>query len=227
MLYNHYHGNTINEGDLFLLDTGAETEMGYAGDLTSTFPVSPTFTDRQKDIYEIMYHAYEAAVDALAPGVPNKDVHFTACRVIFEGMKELGIMKGDTEEALAAGAHALVMPHGIGHMMGMDVHDMENLGEAYVGYLPDEEFYGLLEAAHAVMSLTTQDHTFQSGASEALWLGKPIITSDWPLLRAYFDRGTVHVDNTVQGIRRGIVAMQRDLLSHQAGILTLQEEQLV
>jgi Xaa-Pro aminopeptidase len=138
-LHNHFHGNTLSEGDLFLLDTGAQTPMGYAGDLTSTFPVSPTFSDRQKVIYEIMLSSYDAAVSALAPGVPNRDVHFAACRVIFEGMKSLGIMKGDTEEALTAGAHAMVMPHGIGHMMGMDVHDMENLGEQEVGYAGKEK----------------------------------------------------------------------------------------
>jgi Xaa-Pro aminopeptidase len=138
ILHNHSHGNTISEGDLFLLDTGAQTASGYAGDLTTTFPVSPRFSDRQKVIYQIMLSAYDAAVSALAPGIPNRDVHFTACRTIFEGMKDLGIMKGDTDEALGAGAHAMVMPHGIGHMMGMDVHDMENLGEAYVGYAGEE-----------------------------------------------------------------------------------------
>ncbi len=133
-LHNHYHGNVLSEGDLFLLDAGAETSRGYAGDLTTTFPVAPRFTERQKLIYEVVLAAYRMAVATLAPGVPNREVHFAACRAIFEGMKDLGIMKGDTEEALAAGAHALVMPHGIGHMLGLDVHDMENLGENYVGY---------------------------------------------------------------------------------------------
>jgi Xaa-Pro aminopeptidase len=136
-LHNHFHGNTISEGDLFLLDTGAQTPLGYAGDLTTTFPVSPTFNEQQRSVYEIMLSAYDAAVATLAPGVPNREVHFTACRTIFDGMKALGIMKGDTEEALEAGAHAMVMPHGIGHMMGMDVHDMENLGEQFVGYAGD------------------------------------------------------------------------------------------
>jgi len=133
-LHNHAHHNTLSAGDLFLLDSGAETAMGYAGDLTSTFPVSPSLDERQKTIWDLVLAAYDASVDALAPGVPNRDIHFTACRVIFEGMKDLGIMKGDTEEALEAGAHAMVMPHGIGHMMGLDVHDMENLGEQHVGY---------------------------------------------------------------------------------------------
>lgn len=133
-LHNHFHGNTISEGDLFLLDTGAETSTGYAGDLTSTFPVSPTFSDQQRDVYELLLTAFDASVEAMVPGTPYKDVHFIACRTIFEGLKGFGIFKGDTEEALAAGAHAMVMPHGLGHMMGLDVHDMENLGEERVGW---------------------------------------------------------------------------------------------
>ncbi len=133
-LHQHAHPNTLSAGDLFLLDSGAETLSGYAGDLTSTFPVSPSLDERQKTIYDLVLSAYQASVDALAPGVTNREIHFTACRVLLEGMKSLGIMKGDTEEALAAGAAGMIMPHGIGHMMGMDVHDMENLGEEYVGY---------------------------------------------------------------------------------------------
>ena len=133
-LHTHFHGNTLTEGDLFLLDAGAETAMGYAGDLSSTFPVSPSFSERQRTIYELQLAAYDAAVAMLAPGVANRDVHFAAARVIAEGMKDLGLMKGDTDEALAAGAHAMFFPCGVGHMMGLDVHDMEDLGEVQVGY---------------------------------------------------------------------------------------------
>jgi Xaa-Pro aminopeptidase len=133
-LHNHVHPNRLAEGNLFLLDCGAETALGYAGDLTTTFPVSAHFDERQKTIHELLMRAYEAAVAAVAPGVPNRTVHFTAARVIFEGMKEIGVMKGDGEEALAAGAHAIVFPHGIGHMMGLDVHDMESLGENHIGH---------------------------------------------------------------------------------------------
>jgi Xaa-Pro aminopeptidase len=133
-LHNHDHGNTLAEGDLFLLDCGAETAMGYAGDLSSTFPVSPRFDDRQLTIYELQLAAQEAAVAKLAPGVPNRDVHFAAARVIAEGMKDLGLMKGNTDDALAAGAHAMFFPCGVGHLMGLDVHDMEDLGEVWVGY---------------------------------------------------------------------------------------------
>ena len=144
-LHNHDHGNRMSEGDLFLLDAGAETPLGYGGDLTSTFPVSHRFTNRQKTIYELEMAAYGSAVNTLAPGVPNRDVHFAAARVIFEGMKGLGVMKGDTEEALEAGAHAMVFPCGVGHMMGLDIHDMENLGEVIVGYAgkPKSTQFGL------------------------------------------------------------------------------------
>ncbi len=134
ILHNHHHGNTVAEGDLFLLDAGAETAMGYAGDLSSTFPVSAHFTSRQKWIYELSLQAHEAAVAKLAPGVTNLEVHLAAARTIARGMKDLGLMRGDTEEAVAAGAHAMFFPCGVGHMMGLDVHDMENLGEEFVGY---------------------------------------------------------------------------------------------
>ncbi|MBE0646225.1 MAG: aminopeptidase P family protein [Bacteroidales bacterium] len=133
-LHNHYHGNIIREGDLFLLDAGAETNLHYAGDISSTFPVSSRFTERQKEIYTITLNAHEAAISALKPGVPFKEAHMTACRTIFDGLKELGLTKGNTDEAVAAGAHTLFFPCGTGHMLGLDVHDMEDLGELWVGY---------------------------------------------------------------------------------------------
>ncbi len=133
-LHNHYHGNIIKEGDLFLVDAGAETPMGYAGDLSSTFPVSKTFTTRQKEIYQVSLNAHERAIEMLKPGVPFKEVYWESSRTMMQGMKELGFVKGDVAEAVVAGAHAMFFPCGLGHMMGLDVHDMENLGEQYVGY---------------------------------------------------------------------------------------------
>ncbi|MDH6533467.1 M24 family metallopeptidase [Parabacteroides sp. 52] len=133
-LHNHYHGNMIKSGDMLLLDAGAETEMGYAGDMSSTIPADSTFTSRQKDIYDISVAAHEAAVAALRPGVLFEDVYDKSLTVIMEGLKEFGFVKGDPQEAVKAGAAALFMPCGLGHMMGLDVHDMENLGEVYVGY---------------------------------------------------------------------------------------------
>jgi len=138
-LHNHYHGNVLKSGDMFLLDAGAETSLGYAGDLSSTMPVAPSFTPRQKEIYQIALDAHEAAVAALKPGIPFRDIHLLACTTLARGLKDMGFMRGDVEEAVAAGAHALFFPCGTGHMMGLDVHDMENLGEKYVGYAGQEK----------------------------------------------------------------------------------------
>lgn len=133
-LHNHHHENTLKEGDLFLIDAGAELPMGYCGDLSSTVPVSGKFTPRQRDIYNICLDSHNRAIDMLKPGVPFKEIHLEAARVIVDGLKDLGIMKGNTEDAITNGAHALFFPCGLGHMMGLDVHDMEDLGEVYVGY---------------------------------------------------------------------------------------------
>jgi len=133
-LHNHHHGNTLQRGDLFLLDAGAETGSHYASDLSSTVPVDKTFTARQKDIYQIAWNAHQKAVSMLKPGVSFKEVHLATCRAIAAGLRDLGLMTGDVDEAVAAGAHAMFFPCGTGHMMGLDVHDMENLGEVHVGW---------------------------------------------------------------------------------------------
>jgi Xaa-Pro aminopeptidase len=138
VLHNHYHGNLLKKGQLFLLDCGAETPNRYAGDLTSTFPVSPKFSHKQAEIYQLVLDAHYVAAKMLKPGIPFREVHFEAARVIFEGLKSLGLTHGNTDEAVAEGAHALFFPTGLGHMMGLDVHDMEDLGELNVGYHPGE-----------------------------------------------------------------------------------------
>ncbi len=144
-LHNHYHGHRLESGQLFLLDAGAESPSHYAGDLTSTFPVDPTFTPRQREVYDIVLSAHLAAVAALKPGARFQDVHRLACRTLAEGLKGLGLMKGDLDEAVAQGAHAMFFQCGLGHMMGLDVHDMEDLGEVWVGYegAPKSTQFGL------------------------------------------------------------------------------------
>jgi Xaa-Pro aminopeptidase len=124
----------LKEGQLLLLDAGAETPLHYAGDLTSTFPVSKKFNNQQKEIYQLVLDAHNKSASKLKPENNFREVHFEACRTIFEGFKLLGLTKGNTEEAISEGAHALFFPHGLGHMMGIDVHDMEDLGEINVGY---------------------------------------------------------------------------------------------
>jgi Xaa-Pro aminopeptidase len=133
-LHNHSHDNELASGQLVLGDFGAETGLHYAGDITRTFPVDPKFTGRQQDIYQIVLEAQLAALEYLQPGRRFLDAHLLAARTITEGLKALGLMQGDTEEAIQQGAHALFFPHGLGHMIGLDVHDMENLGEDFVGY---------------------------------------------------------------------------------------------
>lgn len=144
-LHNHCHDNTLESGQLFLLDAGAENTMGYAGDLSSTFPVAPTFTEKQRQVYETVIAAQDRAVSMLAPGVDFKEIHLAASLEIARGMKDLGLMRGNMEDAVTLGAHAMFFPCGLGHMMGLDVHDMENLGEGFVGYdgLPKSELFGL------------------------------------------------------------------------------------
>jgi len=133
-LHNHYHGNVLEEGRMMVTDAGAETQLHYSSDITRTVPVGGKFNERQAGIYQVVLDANMAAIEAIKPGIKYRDIHFLAARTIIEGLKKVGIMKGDTDAALKAEAHTLFMPHGLGHMMGMDVHDMEGLGEDYVGY---------------------------------------------------------------------------------------------
>lgn len=137
VLHNHGFIHTAKAGDLFLVDAGAESPEHYAGDLSSTFPVSDNFTEEQALIYNIHLDSFNAAVDALKLGVPFREAHIAAATKIVEGMKEIGLMKGNAVDAAESGAYAIFFPCGLGHMMGLDVHDMENLGEQYVGYTGD------------------------------------------------------------------------------------------
>ena len=135
------HGNPsmaeLESGRLVLCDSGAETINNYCSDNTRTYPVNGKFTQRQLEIYSIVEACHDYVLEVAKPGVKYMDVHFAVCRLMTDRLKELGLMKGDTEEAVAAGAHAMFLPHGLGHMMGMDVHDMENLDQINVGF--DEE----------------------------------------------------------------------------------------
>lgn len=133
-LHNPYYTNVLESGRIVLGDFGAETGRHYAGDITRAFPVDKTFTPRQRDIYNIVLEAETKAIEACRPGIRYAEVHLLAARIIVEGMKSVGLMKGNTDDAVAQGAHALFFPHGLGHMIGLDVHDMEDLGEQYVGY---------------------------------------------------------------------------------------------
>jgi Xaa-Pro aminopeptidase len=134
ILHNHGHENLLKKGDLLVVDAGAESPLHYAADITRTIPVGGKFSAKQKDVYEIVLAAQERAIKSIKPGVKYREIHLQTARVIASGLKDIALMKGDIEEAVLQGAHALFFPHGLGHMLGLDVHDMENLGENFVGY---------------------------------------------------------------------------------------------
>jgi len=133
-LHNHYHGNSLTEGRMLVIDAGCENDLHYASDITRTVPVGGKFNSRQKGIYEVVLRTNLVAIDAVKPGVFFKDIHMFAAVEIAKGLIKLGIMKGNPAEAAAKGAHTLFFPHGLGHPLGLDVHDLEGLGQDYVGY---------------------------------------------------------------------------------------------
>ena len=133
-LHNHDHSKYLKTGKLMLTDAGAETSLHYASDFTRTVPVGGKFTTKQREIYDIVLAANNKAKELTQPGITYLSVHLAAAEVIASGLKELGLMKGDVKEAVRNGAHAMFFPHGLGHMLGLDVHDMEDLGQIYVGY---------------------------------------------------------------------------------------------
>jgi Xaa-Pro aminopeptidase len=133
-LHNHSHDNILSKGKMMVTDAGAETNLHYASDITRTTPVGGKFNEKQQNIYEIVLKSNTEAIKATKPGMSNRDLHFMACKILASGLKDLGLMKGDVDEAVEIGAHTLFIPHGLGHMMGLDVHDMEALGENFVGY---------------------------------------------------------------------------------------------
>ncbi|NVO08561.1 MAG: aminopeptidase P family protein [Bacteroidales bacterium] len=133
-LHNHDHSQILKEGRLLLCDAGAEAISNYASDFTRTIPVGGKFSQKQKDIYNVVLAANNKAIELAKPGIPYLNIHLEAARIITSGLVQLGLMKGDINDAVTNGAHALFMPHGLGHMMGLDVHDMEDLGENNVGY---------------------------------------------------------------------------------------------
>ena len=133
-LHNHQRHHQLQEGDLLLVDCGVESQLHYASDHTRTVPVGGNLSQQQREIYQIVVGILQQATQLVRPGIAYCDVHLAACRMLVDGLQALGLMHGNPEEAVAAGAHALFMPHGLGHQLGLDVHDMEDLGEDYVGY---------------------------------------------------------------------------------------------
>jgi len=206
-LHNHNHDNILTTGRMMVVDGGAETNMHYASDITRTTPVGGKFNSRQKEIYEIVLDANIKAIQSAGPGKSNKDLHLEACRVLAAGLKGLGLMKGDIDEAVAKGAHALFMPHGLGHMMGLDVHDMEGLGENYVGYndqVKRSEQFGLAFLRFALPFEPGHVFTIEPGCYFipeliAQWKSEKLHTDfiNYDRVEKYLDFGGVRIEDDV------------------------------
>ncbi len=212
-LHNHIHNNILSEGRMMVTDAGAETNMHYASDITRTTPVGGKFDSRQKEIYEIVLEANMKAIDKAGPGISNRDLHLEACKVLASGLKDLGIMKGDVEEAVAKGAHALFMPHGLGHMMGLDVHDMEGLGEDHVGYNDEvkrSDQFGLAFLRFGLPFKTGHVFTIEPGCyfiPELIetWKSEKMHTDfiDYNMAVKYLDFGGVRIEDDVLITEKG------------------------
>lgn len=206
-LHNHYHGNVLKEGQMMVTDAGAETVMHYSSDITRTVPVGGKFNERQKGIYQAVLEANLKAIEAIKPGIEYREVHFLAARVLVNGLKKVGLMKGDTNAAVQAEAHTLFMPHGLGHQMGLDVHDMESLGENYVGY--DEKtkratsfgtaYLRMGKVLKAGIVLTVEPGCYFIPALIDQWKGekKHAEFINYELLESYKDFGGIRIEDDI------------------------------
>jgi Xaa-Pro aminopeptidase len=207
ILHNHYHGNQLDKGNLLVMDSGSESPMNYASDITRTVPVGGKFTEKQKQIYEIVLQAQEMAIQNIKAGIMFKEIHLLAAAVIASGLKEAGLMKGDMAAAVEEGAHALFFPHGLGHMIGLDVHDMEDLGEDYVGYdqtVQRSSQFGLaylrlakkLESGHVV---TIEPGIYFIPALIDQWAAENKFNQfiDYEKVEAYRDFGGIRIEDDV------------------------------
>ena len=213
VLHNHGYANELRRGRLLVIDAGAESWDHYAADITRTIPVGGVFNRRQRDVYEIVLSGQETAIRAIKPGVSFKDVHLKAAKTMASGLKGLGLMKGDPGDAVAQGAHALFFPHGLGHNMGLDVHDMENYGEDHVGYgdgVRRSEQFGLaylrmaktLEPGHV---LTVEPGLYFIPALFAKWRKEKKFPDfvNYDKVEKYLDFGGVRIEDDVLVTKRG------------------------
>lgn len=206
-LHNHDHSGTLQNGRLLLVDAGAEVGSHYASDFTRTMPVGGKFTQKQREIYEIVLAANNHARELTKPGSTYLSVHLAAAEVIASGLKSLGLMKGDVKEAVAAGAHALFMPHGLGHMLGIDVHDMEDLGQIYVGY--DDEIRPVNQFGTAYLRMgrklqsgfviTNEPGIYFIPALIEKWKAEKINTDfiNFDRLESYLDFGGIRLEDDI------------------------------
>jgi Xaa-Pro aminopeptidase len=206
-LHNHYHGNVLKEGRLLVNDSGAESEMHYASDVTRTVPVGGKFTEKQKEIYEIVLNSNMTAIRSIKPGTKYREVHLEISKIIASGLKDLGLIKDSIDDAVKEGVHALFFPHGLGHLIGLDVHDMEDLGEDYVGYddktkRSDQFGFAYLRFAKELQPghvLTVEPGIYFIPALIDKWKGEKKLTQfiDYERVEKYKDFGGIRIEDNV------------------------------
>jgi Xaa-Pro aminopeptidase len=213
VFHNHAAGNVLSRGRMLLVDSGSESPLHYASDITRSIPVGGRFSRRQKDIYDIVLEAQRASIDAIKPGTRYRDIHLNAANIITTGLKGLGLMKGDPAAAVENGAHALFFPHGLGHMLGLDVHDMEALGETHVGYDESVRRSGQFGLAYLRMArelrpghvLTVEPGIYFIPALIDIWKsqGKFAEFIDYRRVERWRDFGGIRIEDNVLVTARG------------------------
>ncbi|PJA96934.1 MAG: Xaa-Pro aminopeptidase [Ignavibacteriales bacterium CG_4_9_14_3_um_filter_34_10] len=206
-LHNHSYNNIMESGKLAVLDSGAESELHYASDITRTFPVNGKFSEQQKNIYNVVLNAQLKAIEMMKPGIPYKEVHLNAAKEITIGLQSVGLMKGNVDESVANGAHALFFPHGLGHLLGLDVHDLEGLGENFIGYdknVKRSEQFGLgylrfakpLETGHVI---TVEPGIYFIPQLIDMWKSEKKFESfiDYAEVSKYLDFGGIRIEDDV------------------------------
>ncbi|MFH1936635.1 MAG: aminopeptidase P family protein [Bacteroidota bacterium] len=220
-LHNHYHGNMLVPGRMLVIDAGAESEYHYASDITRTVPVGGEFSLRQKEIYDIVLAANMAAIKAVKPGVFFRDIHLLAAREITRGLIALGIMKGDVDESVSNGAHTMFFPHGLGHPIGLDVHDLEGLGENVVGYDQEiqrsKEFglgflrFGRKLQEHFVMTIEPGIYFIPELIDIWKAEGKHTDFINYDLVESYKDFGGIRIEDDVLVTAKGSRVLGRPI----------------
>ena len=206
VLHNCHYGHRLEPGDLLLADVGAETPLGWAADVTRTWPVSGQFSPTQREIYDIVQAAHDRCIEAIAPGVEYRDIHLLAARVIAEGLVSLGILRGAPEDLVEQDAHALFFPHGVGHLLGLDVHDMEDLGDL-AGYEPGRtrsDRFGLCylrldRPLRPGMVVTVEPGFYQIPAllHDAKQRGRSSAQVDWERLADFADVRGIRIEDDI------------------------------
>lgn len=222
ILHNENHSNRLVNGDLLLVDGGYDSALGYATDHTRTFPVGGNFSERQKDIYNIVLAANDAVHHNAKPGIFYREMHFLAARTIAQGLKDLGLMKGNIEEAVEAGAHTLFFPHGLGHAMGMDVHDMENLGEDFVGYNDEIKRSNQFGTAYLRFARKLEPGFVMTNEPGIYFI--PALIKKWKTEFLYTD--FINYDKVEKYIDFGGIRLEDDLLITETGVRNLGEKRI-